>query len=271
VHPRSLFLDLVGAGLLPPDFVQLVRRFRWGTGLFTIHAALDRLPSFNAEALNGTLAFHLGRSVREITAGVAAARDGLLPRHPLLIAGLHTLVDPSRAPDGKHTFWAMTHVPSKIRGDQAGAISATNWQEAQASFLQRVLDEMEVYAPGFRASVLAARGFTPDDLEAENPNLVGGDIGTGSYTLDQQLVFRPMPGWFRYKTPISGLYMSGAATHPGGGVHGAPGANAARVLLADLRIHDLTAPIRSAGRDIQRTSGRVRQMVRQTIGLPGSA
>jgi len=247
VQPQALFLDLVGEGLLPGDFVKLVRRFRWGTGVFTVHCALDRPPTFRAEALNGTLAFHLGRSVNEIAAGVTAARNGALPAHPLLIAGVHTLVDPSRAPDGRHTLWAMTHVPTSIRADEAGVIGARDWQAARAPFLDRVLDEVEAYAPGFRASVLAAVGRAPTDLESENANLVGGDIGTGSYTLDQQLVFRPVPGWFRYKTPIEGLYVAGAATHPGGGVHGASGASAARILLGDLRVRTVMDGITATG------------------------
>jgi hypothetical protein len=141
----------------------------------------------------------------------------------------------------------MTHVPSRIIGDQAETIEARAWPEARAPFLDRVLDEVENYAPGFRQLVLAAEAQAPDDLQAANENLVGGDIGSGSYSLDQQLVFRPLPGWFRYKTPIDRLYISGAATHPGGGVHGAPGANAARVLLADLRLADTLRPARAIG------------------------
>jgi phytoene dehydrogenase-like protein len=267
VEPQALFLDLVGAGHLPRDFVRLVRRFRWGTGIFTIHAALDRLPSFRAEALEGTLAYHLARSTQAITAGVVAARAGQLPAHPLLIAGVHTLIDPSRAPEGKHTFWGMTHVPGEVRGDQAEGITASSWQEAKEPFLARVLDEMELYAPGFRDAVLHVVGQTPEELQAENPNLVGGDLGSGSYLLDQQLVFRPLPGWFRYKTPLAGLYISGAATHPGGGVHGAPGANAARVLLGDLRMESLTAPIQGAARELSRLGGRVRGAAGHSIKL----
>jgi phytoene dehydrogenase-like protein len=247
VEPKRLFSDLVGAGHLPGNFVKLVRRFRWGTGVFTVHCALDGLPDFRAEALHGTLAFHLGRSVEELRTGVTDSRNGMLSAHPLLIAGIHTLIDPSRAPDGRHTLWAMTHVPSQIAGDSAGAIRGRTWQEARAPFLERLLDEIDVHAPGFRGLVLAAEGQTPDDLHAQNANLVGGDIGSGSYMLDQQLVFRPLPGWFRYQTPIKGLYMSGAATHPGGGVHGAAGANAARVLLADLRLAELGGVFSSAG------------------------
>jgi phytoene dehydrogenase-like protein len=260
VQPKALFLDLVGEGHLPSDFVTLVRRYRWGTGVFTLHCALDRPPEFRSEALRRTSTFHLGRSVDDITDGVVAARNGALAKYPLIIGGVHTLADRSRAPDGKHTFWAMTHVPREVQGDQAGTIAADDWRAAKAPFLERLLDELEAYAPGFRGSVLAAVGQAPPDLEAENANLVGGDIGTGSYTLDQQLVFRPLPGWFRYKTPISGLYMSGAATHPGGGVHGAAGSNAARVILGDLKLQKLTGAVDAIGHDLGGMAHRVRQI-----------
>lgn len=270
VQPKALFLDLVGAGLLPSDFVRLVRRFRWGTGVFTLHCALDRPPPFRAEALRGVGVFHLGRSVDSIADGVVAARNGALPKHPLIIGGVHTLADGSRAPAGKHTLWAMTHVPREVRGDQAGTIEADDWKAAKGLFLERLLDELEAYAPGFRDTVLAAVGQAPPDLETANANLVGGDIGTGSYTLDQQLVFRPLPGWFRYKTPISGLYMSGAATHPGGGVHGAAGSNAARVILGDLKIQNLTGAVDTIGHDLgdmARRVGRIAMRARTNAAL----
>jgi phytoene dehydrogenase-like protein len=240
VQPQALFLDLVGEGELPADFVRLVRRFRWGTGVFRFDGALSSVPRFKPEAFEGTLVLHLARSVEELSRGVAAARRGALPPHPLLIAGIQTLVDPSRAPAGQHTFWAETHVPSRIETDAAGQITARTWAEAKEPFAERILDELEAYAPGFRDSVLTIHTKTPDDLEASNANLVGGDITGGTYTLDQQLVFRPFPGWFRYKTPIRGLYLSGASTHPGGGVHGACGDNAARVMLTDFRLKRMT-------------------------------
>jgi phytoene dehydrogenase-like protein len=259
VEPVGLFLDLVGSGALPADFVKLVRRYRWGTGVFQWDVALSGLPRFRAAALEGTLAFHLGRDLGDLSRGISAARHGALPAHPLLIAGIHTLADPSRAPAGKHTFWAMAHVPSRVRADQADTIAARSWAEAREPFEQRLLDEMEVYAPGFRELVLATRAQTPDDLQAANANLVNGDIGTGSYTLDQQLVFRPLPGWFRYQTPIRGLYMSGAATHPGGGVHGAAGYTAPRVLLEGRRLAE--AGVRLAG-----ALAEARVMVLQALG-----
>src|SRR5439155_11475435 len=92
----------------------------------------------------------------------------------------------------------------------------------------------EAYSPALSALVLGRHAASPDDLFALDANLVGGDNGGGSFGLHQQLVLRPVPGWFQHRTPIKGLYLGGASTHPGGGVHGAPGANAARVLLSDL-------------------------------------
>jgi phytoene dehydrogenase-like protein len=127
-------------------------------------------------------------------------------------------------------------VPHHIRGDAAGTISATDWAQAREPFADRLMAELERYAPGVSELVLSRHATSPDDMQAENSNLVGGDITGGSFILDQQAIFRPFPGWFQYRTP---LYMSGAATHPGGGVQGAPGANAARVLLMDLRIQQV--------------------------------
>jgi phytoene dehydrogenase-like protein len=137
----------------------------------------------------------------------------------------------------------MTHVPSRITSDDGGTTAARTWDGAKMSFADRMLADLDEYAPGLRNLVLATHTQSPDDLQSANGNLVGGDIGTGTGTLDQQLVFRPLPGWFRYRTPIAGLYISGAATHPGGGVHGAAGANAARVVLSDLRLRRLSEEI----------------------------
>jgi phytoene dehydrogenase-like protein len=124
VEPQALFLDLIDGGHLPTHFVQQVRRFRWGTGVFQMNLALSGLPTFRAEAINGTLVFHLGRGLDAMTMGVADARSGYLPEHPVLVAGMQTLADPSRAPAGCHTLWLMTHVPSRIRGDAAERIVA---------------------------------------------------------------------------------------------------------------------------------------------------
>jgi phytoene dehydrogenase-like protein len=205
-------------------------------GTLKLDCALAAPPRFTAEALHDTGVFHLAESVETMSGAVNQALRGLLPEHPLIIGGVHTLADPSRAPEGQHTLWIETHVPHHIRGDAAGTIAATDWAQAREPFADRLLAELERYAPGVGALVLGRHAESPDDMQAGNSNLVGGDITGGSFFLDQQAIFRPFPGWFQHRTPLKGLYMSGASTHPGGGVQGAPGANAARVLLADLRL-----------------------------------
>ena len=129
---------------------------------------------------------------------------------------------------GGHTLWLETHVPPRPREG--------SWPQLCDRFLERVLDRLEQHAPGLRSRIVAHAVHTPPDLEAANPNLVDGDIGGGSNALDQQLVFRPVPGWFRYSTPIRGLYLCSASTHPGGGVHGMVGRNCAKRVLRDAMI-----------------------------------
>jgi phytoene dehydrogenase-like protein len=149
----------------------------------------------------------------------------------MLIVGQQSTADPSRAPEGGHTLWVETHVPPIPReeGTWAGG--------ARDRFLEAVLDRLEAHAPGLRSRIVGMAARTPPDLEAGNPNLVGGDIGSGSNALDQQLIFRPVPGWFRYSTPVRGLYLCSASAHPGGGVHGMVGRNCAHRVLSDARLH----------------------------------
>jgi phytoene dehydrogenase-like protein len=146
----------------------------------------------------------------------------------MLIVGQQSVADPSRAPAGGHTLWVETHVPPVPR-------HAGSWASCRDAFLDVVMRRLEDHAPGLGARVVGTAVHTPEDLERANPNLVGGDLGAGSSALDQQLVFRPVPGWFRYATPVKGLYLCSASTHPGGGVHGMAGRNCARRVLSDRR------------------------------------
>ncbi|HEX2063006.1 MAG TPA: hypothetical protein VHE80_01155, partial [Acidimicrobiales bacterium] len=131
------------------------------------------------------------------------------------------------------------HVPSVPVADSLGQLPVGSWEAAGPGFAERILDRVEAHAPGVRDRVVGMAAMTPDDLEAANPNLVGGDLGGGSSALDQQLVFRPVPGWFRYATPLKGLYLCSASAHPGGGVHGMVGRNCARRVLRDHRLRRL--------------------------------
>ena len=140
-----------------------------------------------------------------------------------LLLGQQTLDDPTRAPDGRHTAWAYTHGPHDA-----------TWEPAEPH-VERVEQQIERFAPGFRDLILARHVLTPADLERRNANLVRGDVGAGSYMLDQ-MVFRPVPSLSPYRTPVRGLYLGSAAAFPGGSVHGVPGHAAARTALLEARV-----------------------------------
>ncbi len=228
--PRALFGGLVDTQLLPPRYLAGLRRFRYGTGVFKVDLALDGPAPWAAPGLAETGVVHLTGDLNAMAAAAHEAGHGLLPARPMLIVGQQSVADPSRAPAGGHTLWIETHVPPVPR-------STGSWAKSRDAFLEVVMDRLEEHAPGLRTRVVGTAVRTPQDLEQENPNLVGGDLGAGSSALDQQLVFRPVPGWFRYATPVKGLYLCSASTHPGGGVHGMAGHNCARRVLFDRRRH----------------------------------
>ena len=222
----TLFNRLADPTRLPSGFVDGLRQFRYGTGIFKVDLALDGPVPWSIPGLASCGVVHLSGDLDNMALAAFQARHGTLPETPMLIVGQQSAVDASRAPAGGHTLWVETHVPPR------------GWSsEVRDRFLDLVLDRIEGHAPGFRSQVVGLAVRTPRDLEAENPNLVGGDLGAGSAALDQQLIFRPVPGWFRYATPIRGLYLCSASAHPGGGVHGVVGRNCAHRVLSDARRH----------------------------------
>jgi phytoene dehydrogenase-like protein len=154
-----------------------------------------------------------------------------VPEEPFLLVGQQSLADPTRQPPGCDTAWAYTHLPREVRGDAAGVITAPFGPDGAQQLADRVDARIEDLAPGFRSLVRGRYVATPADLEAHDGNLVGGAIAGGTAQLHQQLVFRPVPGLGRPETPVRRLYLGSASAHPGGGVHGGPGANAARAAL----------------------------------------
>jgi phytoene dehydrogenase-like protein len=167
----------------------------------------------------------------------------VIPDEPYLVAGQYAHFDPTRAPDGRDTAWAYTHVPQRIRGDAAGELRGV-WDPAEADrFAERVEDAIEALAPGFRDRIRGRHVMTPPALEARNANLVGGALNGGTAQLHQQLIFRPVPGLARPETPVRGVYLASASAHPGGGVHGACGANAARAALTAHRLRRTIVPL----------------------------
>lgn len=231
-HPKLVFGRLLAADSARAIFDAKVAGFRAGPGTMMIHLALSSLPDWQAgEELKKFAYVHLVPSLDAMTAVYAQAAAGLLPREPALVVGQPTAIDPSRAPQGKHVLWVQVRVlPAQIRGDAAGEITATHWDEAKESYAARVLALLERYAPGLSGNILGGAVFSPVDIERENPNLIGGDNLSGSHHLDQNFVFRPVFGWSRYKTPVEGLYLCGASTWPGAGTGAGSGFMLAKML-----------------------------------------
>ena len=149
-----------------------------------------------------------------------------------------TTADATRSPHGTESLWTYTHVPQDVLGDAAGRIDHEGRLRGEAllAFADRMEARIEAHAPGFRDTVLHRRVVGPDDMERADPSLVGGDTAGGTAQLHQQLVFRPVPGLARAETPIPGLFLASTSAHPGGSVHGACGANAARAAIAHRRV-----------------------------------
>ena len=236
VGAPSLFLDLVGPEHLAPRVVEDVKRFEWDNATVKVDWNLDRPIPWTAEPAGRAGTLHVADSVDALTESSAALARGLIPATPFLIMGQQSMTDPTRMPAGAETVWAYSHVPRKIRGDAADEIDGPLDRSGLERFADRMQGEIEKLAPGFGSIVRGRHVMGPADLEAHNPNLSGGAIGAGTSQLYQQLVFRPIPGLGRPETPIRGLYLASASAHPGGGVHGACGANAARVAVAHDRV-----------------------------------
>jgi phytoene dehydrogenase-like protein len=221
----ALLLDLVGAEHLPARVAGFMRRYPRGWGTFKVDWALDGPVPWTVEPARDSAVVHAGDSLDDLSRFTAQVRSGELPEHPYLVIGQQSLADPRRAPPGRHTLWAYTRVPPSVAG---------GW-EAQA---ERMADRMDAriagLAPGFRARILARRVVSPDRLQAMDANLVGGDLGGGSNAWHRQLLFRPLFPYFRYRMPVAGLYLCSSYAHPGAGVHGMCGYNAAQRALQDL-------------------------------------
>ena len=212
-------MRMLPRGALPDPVTSELGRWRYGLGTFKVDFALSEPVPWLSDDARRAAVVHVGGSLREQIEAAHTAGLGELPQRPSMVVGQHSLQDPSRAPAGRHTLYAYTHVPSG-HGDDDAVVDLME---------QRV----EAFAPGFRRLVLGRSVRSPQRLEDENPSLVGGDLGGGSAEIDQQLIFRPTPELARCRTPLHGLYVASASTHPGPGVHGVPGAGAARAVLAD--------------------------------------
>jgi phytoene dehydrogenase-like protein len=232
--PQLTFLHLIDSSALPEDFLDAIRKYRSEGTSCKINLALNGLPNFLAlpgdpASQNGgpqhRATMHLCPSVEYIERAWDDAKYGHPSQSPLLELTVPTMYDPTLAPAGKHIMGIfIQYAPYTLREG--------NWDELREPFAYRCLDLIEEYAPGFRDLIIDKQVLTPLDLERRF-GLTGGNIFHGEMALDQMFVMRPVAGSARYRTPIRGLYLCGSGTHPGGGVMGAPGYNAAHEILKD--------------------------------------
>lgn len=216
-----LFNDLVGAHQLPSRFVEDLAHFEWDLPTLKVNWALSRAIPWTAREARGAGTVHLGVDLNGLTRYSAALATRQVPKEPFLLLGQMTTSDPSRSPEGTESVWAYTHLPPRTE------LTA----DVIAEHVSRVETVITERAPGFTDLVLSRFVQSPARLEADNPALVHGAVNGGTAQLHQQLIFRPVPGLGGATTPIDRLFLAGASAHPGGGVHGGPGSNAARAAL----------------------------------------
>lgn len=232
-----LYTQLVGLDELPPRVRSALQRFQRSSGTVKVDWALDAPIPWRDPEVHGAGTVHVASSLDELTVTASELARHLIPAKPFLLVGQMTTSDPVRSPTGTESAWAYTHVPQQVDGDAGGEGISGKWDDASTeAFVARMEARIEDLAPGFRDLIRARHVMAPPDLEARDQNLVGGDISGGTAQLHQQLVLRPTVGLARPETPIKRLFLASASAHPGGGVHGAPGANAARAALLHERL-----------------------------------
>ncbi len=235
VGPPQLYGELLDRGSLPARLLTDLERFQYDNGTVKVDWTLEGPIPWAAPRARAAGTVHVAESVDALTRQSADLACGLIPSDPYLVMGQYGHIDSSRAPAGRDTAWAYTHVPQNIRGDGRGELKG-RWDERETElFAERVEEQVEALAPGFRGLIRGRHVFTPVSFQEANRNLVHGALNGGTAQIYQQLVFRPLPNLARPETPVDGLYLGSASAHPGGGVHGGPGANAAKAALAAAR------------------------------------
>uniref|UniRef100_A0ACD5WXE3 Uncharacterized protein n=1 Tax=Avena sativa TaxID=4498 RepID=A0ACD5WXE3_AVESA len=235
--PYKTFVDLVPANTLPEEFLCAIKTADYSSATTKINVAVDSLPQFHCcKNINpeggpehmGTI--HIGsESMEEIDIAYKEATGGVSSTRPVIEMTIPSVLDKTISPPGQHVInLFVQYTPYKL--------SEGNWQDStvRRSFAERCFSLIDEYAPGFSSSVIGYDMLTPPDLEREF-GLTGGNIFHGAMGLDSLFLMRPAKGWSDYRTPVEGLYLCGSGAHPGGGVMGAPGRNAASVVMDDLK------------------------------------
>jgi phytoene dehydrogenase-like protein len=231
LDPNLTFLKLIERGALPDEFLDEVRRYKFRGSSGKVNLALNALPDFRClpgpgPHLRGAIS--ISPSVEYMERAYDDAKYGRFSRRPYIDMVIPTLTDPSVAPPGKHILSCFVqYAPYKLREG--------TWDEQREAFGNTVVDTIAEHAPNLKNIILHKQVLTPLDLEREW-GLTEGNIFQGELTLEQLFFLRPVPGWAQYRTPIQNLYMCGSATHPGGGIMGAPGRNAALKIMKDQKL-----------------------------------
>jgi len=232
LDPKRTYLDIMDAADLPDDIVTKAKNFKIRGSSGKLNIALDGLPTFTAIPKSSPLMFgdmHFTDSLERLERAYDDWKDGTWSKDPYMDMLIPSLTDPTMAPPGKHMMTVFVqYAPPKIKGK--------DWtDEDRDGFAKSVIDQISDYSPDFKDLILHCEVRTPREIEGE-VGLTEGNIFQGELTFDQLLFNRPFPGYAQYRGPVKGMYMCGSGTHPGGGVMAAPGANAAREILRDLKL-----------------------------------
>jgi phytoene dehydrogenase-like protein len=239
VDPNLTFLKMVGKEHLPAEFVEDIARYKFRGSSGKVNLALDALPDFNAMPGPGAHlrgAISISPSIDYMERAYDDAKYGRFSRHPYIDIVIPSLTDPSVAPPGKHVMSCFVqYAPYHLKEG--------TWDDQRDAFGDAVIDTIAEHAPNIKDIILHRQVLTPLDIERDF-GLTEGNIFQGELTLEQLFFLRPAPGWAQYKTPVRNLYMCGSATHPGGGIMGAPGRNAARRILKELGVRSQESGVR---------------------------
>ena len=240
VDPRLTFLKMVGTEHLPEEFVEDIRRYKFRGSSGKVNLALDGLPDFTCRPGAGPHlrgAISISPSLDYMERAYDEAKYGRYSRRPYIDIVIPSLTDPSVAPPGKHVMSCFVqYAPYDLHEPDtpAGQTDPAPWDQHRDAFGDTVIDTIAEYAPNLKRHILHRQVLTPLDIERDF-SLSEGNIFQGELALEQLFFLRPAPGWSGYRTPVKRLYLCGSATHPGGGIMGAPGRNAALKVLKDVR------------------------------------
>ncbi|HWI19861.1 MAG TPA: NAD(P)/FAD-dependent oxidoreductase, partial [Vicinamibacterales bacterium] len=238
VDPNLTFLKFMDERELPSDFVEGVRRYKFRGSSGKVNLALDALPNFTCMPGPGPHmrgAISISPSIDYMERAYDDAKYGRFSKQPYIDMVIPSLTDPSVAPPGKHVMSCFVqYAPYDLRDQGSGIRDPLLWDQQREAFGDAVINAIAEYAPNIKDIILHRQVLTPLDIERDF-GLTEGNIFQGELTLEQLFFLRPVPGWAQYTTPVDRLYMCGSATHPGGGIMGAPGKNAAERILRTSR------------------------------------